>query len=416
MRAAANTANKPPIIAAVVTTLPTDNAAAPERVAAGDWVERGAGVSDMNVGDEEGAAEPKSPPLDPEASVGAELEMSSTEVGAAVGTPVLMSRIVAVGAAVWAVGVGAIVKEKSRVPSSATGAMVMPGARGAAVGAASAGDGVVVKVPGAITQGAVPPQGTPLAAIVAEQQSDAPAVPATLPQPTPPQTPLQASAQQMLPSATPGIPFGHMEGVTAATIEKGHGWAEGLDRDLTRILHYRREASVSAAHTYLDQERTRGVHDAGSGALDGAQLAGFADLGKAAVGAGEAWKVPAGGAAAHAAGGVAADEVGLNPGQPVAAGGVGGGGRGLDARGGGAVALYAGCHDGGGTALAGVDAGDGSAPLPAAEVTTFERAADVRVRVLHTGLSVVADRGCRGGLWRNCKNSQEGTKEKTGVV
>ncbi len=74
-------------------------------------------------------------------------------------------------------GVGAIVKEISRDP--AVGAMVAPGT---AVLAAT-GDGV--KVPGTITQGAAP-QEMLAAAMLARQQSSAPLVPGTAPQPAPP--------------------------------------------------------------------------------------------------------------------------------------------------------------------------------------------------------------------------------------
>lgn len=212
MRAAANTANRPPIIAAVVTTPPADNDAAPEPSRTdGGSVTPGGRVAPggKRVGAADGPPV-KEKSLDP--AVGPEVAMSSTEVGAAVGTPVLE-----VGEAVWAVGVGAMVKAKSRDP--AVGAMVAPGARGATVapGAMVRGaTGEGVKVPLTITHGAAPSHGTPVAAIVAEQQSEAPLVPAIAPQPTPPHTPLQASAQQMLPSATPGSPLGQVEGVTSA--------------------------------------------------------------------------------------------------------------------------------------------------------------------------------------------------------
>lgn len=56
-------------------------------------------------------------------------------------------------------------------------------------------------------------------------------------------------------------------------------------------------------------------------------------------------------------------------------------------------------HDGGGAALARVDAGDGPAPVPAAEGSALEGAADVGVGVLDAGLPVVADRRVRGGLY-----------------
>lgn len=68
--------------------------------------------------------------------------------------------------------------------------------------------GAGVKVPSTITHGAASSHGKPVADIVAEQQSEAPAVPGILPQSMPPHTPLQASAQQTFPSAIPGIPLG----------------------------------------------------------------------------------------------------------------------------------------------------------------------------------------------------------------
>lgn len=245
-------------MAAVVTTLPADKDAAPERVAVGGSTTSGARV--VPGGTRVGAADGplvKEKSLEP--AVGAELEMSPKEVGAEVGTPVPKALDPAVGAAVWPAGVGAIVKAKSREPAlgagvapAAIGAMVPSGAVAAGLGAMvplgamAAGLGVMVplgasvtgatgdgvKVPLPITQGASP-QGVPVAAMVAEQQSEEPAVPATSPQPTPPQTPLQASAQQMFPSATPGIPLGQVEGVTSAERKHEGRMARGEERRLS---------------------------------------------------------------------------------------------------------------------------------------------------------------------------------------
>lgn len=56
--------------------------------------------------------------------------------------------------------------------------------------------------------------------MVAEQQSEAPLVPAMEPHPVPPHTPLHSTAQQTEPSATPSRPLGHVEGVTAAGVKQ----------------------------------------------------------------------------------------------------------------------------------------------------------------------------------------------------
>lgn len=66
--------------------------------------------------------------------------------------------------------------------------------------------------------------------------------------------------------------------------------------------------------------------DAGSGSRDGAKLVGRPDLPQAAVCSGKAGHVSAGDAIADTASGVAADPVGLDTGEAVAAGRVGGGG------------------------------------------------------------------------------------------
>lgn len=204
----------PPAIAATVTTLPADRDAEPAVAAPGGAV-LGAMVSPRAVGPlvprsrslepAVGAMLPRSRSLEP--AVGAALTpASSTEVGAGVGTPVPKSRSLepAVGVAVCEVGVGAMVT-------------VSPGARGAIVVAATVGTtaGAGVYVPSTITQGAVSTQAMLLARMVAEQQSSAPAVPAMFPQPTPPQTPLHASAQQTDPSETPGSPLAQVEAVTS---------------------------------------------------------------------------------------------------------------------------------------------------------------------------------------------------------
>ena len=79
------------------------------------------------------------------------------------------------------------------------------------------------------------------------------------------------------------------------------------------------------------------------------------------------------------------------------------------AGGGDAVALHTGRDDGGGAALAGVDAGDGPAALPAAEVAALERAAHVGVGVLYAGLAVDAHRVRGGG---GCGAERDGEKKK----
>lgn len=209
MRAAATTANMPPTIAANVTTLPADGEAEPEvsvggrvapggMVAPGGRVKPGGRVNDEADGPPVGAELPKSPPLEP--ADGAALVMSSAEVGAAVGTPVKSPPLEpAVGAAVWSVGVGAIVKAPPREPAvgagvapAAPGATVAPAAPGATVAPTATGGtvgvaaGAAVKVPAAITHGAVSVHVTLAARMLVEQQSEAPLVPETSPQPTPP--------------------------------------------------------------------------------------------------------------------------------------------------------------------------------------------------------------------------------------
>ena len=71
-----------------------------------------------------------------------------------------------------------------------------------------------------------PPQLTPEARMVAEQQSVAPLVKGIPPQPTPPQTPSQASAQHTVPSWTPASPLGQVDAVTSKRDRKKGGRGE----------------------------------------------------------------------------------------------------------------------------------------------------------------------------------------------
>ena len=135
-------------------------------------------------------------------------------LGAAVGTETFkaLGAAVGVGVGIWVgVWVGA------SVWPSTVGAAVNMTSRGVMVGMAVVKEGAGVKVPFTMMHGASTPstQNTPPSRMIAEQQSDEPSVPRIEPQPSPPQTPLQASAQQTLPSWTPASPFGHIDGVTS---------------------------------------------------------------------------------------------------------------------------------------------------------------------------------------------------------
>lgn len=118
----------PPAMAAMVTKLPADSDDDPAMSEGGTVP--GGKVPVVGAMLPVGPAV-KSRSLD--AVVGAELSPKSiAEEGAAVGTPVKPRSLDAeVGAAVWLVGVGAMVKEMSR--EATVGAMVSPGARGAMV-------------------------------------------------------------------------------------------------------------------------------------------------------------------------------------------------------------------------------------------------------------------------------------------
>lgn len=75
----------------------------------------------------------------------------------------------------------------------------------------------------------------------------------------------------------------------------------------------------------------------------------------------------------------------------------------MDARGSGTVALNARGYDRRGAALAGINTGDGSAPVPATGVAALKRAAYIGVGILHACLAVVANGICRSGLWGHAR-------------
>lgn len=315
----------PPTIAANVTTLPADTDAEPDVV--GAMVEPGA-IAGARV---------RSSPLEP--ADGAALAVMPE--GAALGTEVRSRSLEP--------EVGAMVNAMSREPAEGAGVT------------APAADGAGVKVPSAITHGAASVQVTFEARMFAEQQSDAPAVPAMLPQPVPPHTPLQASAQQTLvPSKTPSRPLGQVEGVTSVVATRkrarerflgmvkckirsdmakaraglnienkrdlaeslnGVGWTERTKNTCTFLKHilFNQQSEIPASILLC---LTGGVNDAGSKTFVGAQLIVGFDVVDAAVVAGKTGDISAVLATARAARSDAADVVTLHARQSVAAGGL----------------------------------------------------------------------------------------------